>query len=89
MAPVVIRVDPAPGFQSLSDDTMLRRYRIQIEIGRTKSVNKNPVAERAVQELEAEILRGGNPDREISPIILNDAVACLNYRLRSDGLSAH
>ena len=36
----VIRVDPAPGFASLSNDEELRRHKITVEIGRVKNVNK-------------------------------------------------
>ena len=52
----VIRTDPAPGFKALVNDQLLNRRRISIELGRSKNVNKNPVAERAIQELEDEIL---------------------------------
>lgn len=48
----VIRVDPAPGFLALREDALLYRYHINLEIGRVKSVNKNPVAEKAIAELE-------------------------------------
>lgn len=83
-----VRVDGAPGFLALRDDSSLHKYRIALEIGRTKNVNKNPVGERAVQELENEILRiepGGGP---ISTVNLAAAVASLNTRIRGRGLSA-
>ena len=47
----VIRTDPAPAFQALSDDKMLLSHRIRLEIGRVKNINKNPVAEKAFQEV--------------------------------------
>ena len=50
-----MRVDPALGFQALTDDNFLQEHHIVIEIGRHKNINKNPVAERAVQEFEEEI----------------------------------
>ena len=46
--PSVIRVDPAPGFQALIDDTFLNQHNVVLEIGQHKNKNKNPVAERAV-----------------------------------------
>jgi hypothetical protein len=55
--PAVIRIDPAPGFKALADDKLLHQQRITLEIGRTKNANKNPVAEKAIQELEGELLR--------------------------------
>ena len=54
--PAVIRTDPAPGFAALVKDALLSTYRLTIELGRVKNVNKNPVAEKAVCELEHELL---------------------------------
>ncbi|XP_014678553.1 PREDICTED: uncharacterized protein LOC106818350 [Priapulus caudatus] len=84
----VVRTDPAPGFAALIDDGLLKRHRVCIEIGRVKNVNKNPVAERAVQELEDELLRqqpGGGP---VPLLTLSVAVARLNSRIRGRGLSS-
>ena len=53
----VVRVDPAPGFVSLAEDNDLSSHGIVLDIGRVKNINKNPVAERAVEELENEILK--------------------------------
>ena len=53
----VIRTDPAPGFKSLVNDQLLQHHRIVLELGNPKNPNKNPVAKRAVQELEIELLR--------------------------------
>ena len=55
--PAVVRTDPAPGFKALTDDQLLKHNRITIDLGHAKNQNKNPVAERAVQELEIELLR--------------------------------
>lgn len=81
-------VDPAPGILALREDALLDRYRINLEIGRVKNVNKNPVAEKAIAELEEEILRqepGGGP---VSQLSRSTAVARLNSRIRDGGLSA-
>ena len=51
-----IRTDPAPGFAALVKDALLSTYRLTIELGRVKNVNKNLVAEKAVCELEHELL---------------------------------
>ena len=59
--PAVIRTDPAPGFAALANDALLAKYRLTIELGRVKNVNKNPVAEKAVRELEAPPLAKGHP----------------------------
>ena len=84
----VIRTDPAPGFVALSKDDLLRLHRMCIEVGRVKNPNKNPVAEKAVQELEDEILRQDPARGSVSDLTLCLAVALLNSRIRSNGLSA-
>ena len=86
--PAIIRVDPAPGFVALMNDPTLLRLGIRLEIGRIKNPNKNPVAEKAVSEVEDELLRqepGGGP---VSPLILAIATSQLNSRIRGRGLSA-
>ena len=84
----VIRVDPAPGFMALVDDKTLAALHIQLEIGRVKNINKNPVAERAIEELECEILKQEPGDGPVSQLTLAKATARLNSRIRSRGLSA-
>lgn len=86
--PAVIRTDPAPGFKALTNDELLRSYRLSIETGRIKNTNKNPVAERAVQELECELLRQDPLNGHVSPLDLSTATAILNTRIRSRGLSS-
>lgn len=48
---------PAPGFIALRNDSTLGSLGIGLEIGRVKNINKNSVAEKAIAELEDEILR--------------------------------
>lgn len=84
----VVRVDPAPGFIALVDDPTLQRLGISIEIGRIKNANKNPVAEKAVAEVEDEILRQEPGGGTVSPLLLAVATSRLNSRIRSRGLSA-
>ncbi|OWF35978.1 hypothetical protein KP79_PYT26060 [Mizuhopecten yessoensis] len=84
----VIRTDPAPGFKSLVNDVTLAKYRLSVELGRAKTVNKNPVAEKAIQELETGILRQDPLCRAVTPIILSLATARLNTRIRKRGMSA-
>ena len=86
--PAIIRTDGAPGFRALIADEALQNHRIIIELGRTKNVNKNPVGERAVQEVQSEILRFTGQSGPISASTLNDAINNLNSRIRTDGLSA-
>ena len=86
--PIIVRSDNAPGFRSLVDDRYLKNRRIHLDLGRIKNINKNPVAERAIQELEHEILRVVQSAGPVTPLTLQEAVASLNRRIRSDGLSA-
>ena len=84
----VIRADPAPGFVALLNDPELHRLRIHIEMGRVKNRNKNPVAEKAVQEFERELLRIDPSGAPVSLMQLAIATANLNARIRDRGLSA-
>ncbi len=83
-----VRTDPAPGFSALAKDTVLAQYRLAIEVGDAKNINKNPVAERAIQELQGEILPLEPHCGVVTPLLLSVAVARLNSRIRSRGLSA-
>lgn len=83
-----IRTDPAPGFQALCNDSSLHDARLQIELGQAKNKNKNPVAERAIQELQEELMRQDPTGNPVSPHSLARATANLNAKLRQLGLSA-
>ena len=86
--PAIIRTDPAPGFKALVNDTSLHQHRITLELGHAKNPNKNPVAERAIQELEFELLRQEPRGGAVSSLTLAVATAALNSRIRSRGLSS-
>ena len=45
----------ASAFKGLVDDELLRKCNMVIDIGNPKNKNKNPIAERAVEELEEEL----------------------------------
>ena len=83
-----IRVDNAPGFQSLREDKHLLERGISLDFGRVKNPNKNPIAEKCNQELEAELLRIDPSGRPVSDVVLQDAVHLLNTRIRNRNLSA-
>ncbi|CAC5388138.1 unnamed protein product [Mytilus coruscus] len=83
---VVGRIDPAPGFRPLCDDSYLKQ--LNISIGRVKNQNKNPVVDKAIAELEDELLR---EERDQSPLSVKTLVIVttrLNSRLRQRGLSS-
>ena len=84
----IVRVDPAPGFRSLHDDEILKQFNISLDIGRVKNPNKNPVAEKAIAELEDEILREEKGQSPLNEVSLAVATARLNTRLRKQGLSS-
>ena len=86
--PAVIRTDPAPGFKALVDDPLLKKHRITIELGQAKNPNRNPLAQRAVQELETELLRQEPLGGAVSALTLAVATSTLNSRIRSRGLSS-
>ena len=73
---------------ALNNDSVLHDHRIVLVIGRVKNRNKNPVAERVVQEIELELLRQDPKGGPVSPVVLFVATATLNSQIRSRGLSA-
>ena len=83
-----IQIDNAPGFQSLRNDKTLQEHGITIEFGRVKNPNKNPVAEKAIQEFEKEILRIDASGNRLSNTTLIAVINQLNSRIRNRGLSA-
>ena len=84
-----VRVDPAPGFCALANDPILLSHGITLEIGRVKNPNKNPVAERAIEELCLELLNLSPEGGAVSDVTLALATANTNSRIQRDGLSAH
>ena len=84
-----VRTDPAPGFQTLFNNQPLKEKGIIFELGRIKNPNKNPIADKAIQELENEILRLEPTESPITTSQLNLALCRLNSRIRSHGLSSY
>ena len=84
----IVRTDLAPGFQALVNDKTLHSHRFSIELGRFKNANKNPVAERAVQEVLEHILKIDPTAHAVSSLVLSLAVASVNGTIRQCGLSA-
>ena len=84
----VVRCDPAPGFRSLVNDAVLLSLGIQLDIGQVKNVNKNPVAEQAIRELEVEFLKQEPLPGPITELELAKATSRLNSRIRARGFSS-
>ena len=83
-----IRIDSGPGLAGLIGDSKLSECGLQVEAGRVKNINKNPVGEKAVEELGDEILKLQPRGGPISEVLLARATAVLNSRIRRDGLSS-
>ena len=83
-----IRVDSAPAFVSLQNDDILKKHNIQLVLGNVKNINKNPVAERAVEELGLELLHLSPDGGPVSSVTLALATSSMNSRIRHGGLSS-
>jgi hypothetical protein len=83
-----IRVDGATALHSLINDPHLKARNIKLEPGRLKNRNKNPIAEKAIQELEMELKKQNPEGGPLTPCQLAVATATLNSRVRDRGLSA-
>ena len=69
----VIQTDPLSCFVALDNNSVFQDHRIAVKIGRIKNQNKNPIAEKAVQELKLNLLRP-DPDRgPMFPVVLSVA----------------
>lgn len=86
--PVTVRVDPAPGFVRLQSSEALRQVGVELEIGRIKNPNKNPIAEHAIGELRDELKRANPDGGSVSASLLSLVTSRLNSRLRRGGMSA-
>ena len=98
----IVRLDPASAhksleaetdaaelesLESLKDDSILKRFGIKVELGRTHNPNKNPVAENAVKEFLKERLRlkpEGGPVSEVDRCVITRN---MNSRIRNRGLA--
>ena len=85
---VTVRADNAPGLASLHNDFTLKKFNIFLEYGRIHNKNKNPVVEKAIQELGAEMLKFSSEGGPFSASELAYITNVLNSRLRHHGLSS-
>ena len=85
---VYTRVDNASGFRALENDVTLTNLNIFLDLGRRHNKNKNPVIDKCVQELIAELLRINPEGGQTNPIELAHAVNQLNARIRGRGLTS-
>ena len=85
---VTIRTDPASGLRSLTNDETLRRYNIKLELGEPKNINKNPIAESAIGELDSELRRLQPLGGKITETTLARAIGNMNNLIRHNKLTA-
>ena len=85
---VIVRTDNASGFIALKNDHTLNSLNIDLDLGRRHNKNKNPVADKCIQELISELLRINPEGGQTNPIELSQAVNQLNSRIRGRGLSS-
>lgn len=85
---VQVKTDKASAFKSLKEDTDLQR--INITITNTLHFNKNANCEvdKAIQELQHELIKLVDPSDQITSTDLARATTILNSRLRNRNLSA-
>ena len=86
--PICVRVDGATGFQALCKDRLLRSLNITLEVGEAKNSNRNPIAERGIEDFHAEVCRIKCEGGKLSVVELSLVVANLNCRVRESGRSA-
>ena len=93
MTGAVIRSDNAPSYQSLSleadqQDSLWSKLHLKWELGASYNINKNPISENKIKELEKEILRFKAAGGPLTKLDLIQIVAILNLRVRQHGKSA-
>ena len=83
----VIRLDGQSSFQSLQRNC-LEQMNVEVEIGDAKNINRNPIAERAVQDFHEELCKLKPEGGKISNTDLSMILASINSRIRFSGFSA-
>ena len=83
-----LKVDPASAMKSIYHAQPLKSLNIVVELGEAKNPNKLATIDKQIQELQAELCRIVKPNCQISNLELSQALANLNSRIRSCGLSS-
>ena len=84
-----IRTDNQTGLKALVNDKILNKINVEIIPGDVKNINKNPVAERAIREIEDEILKIQTEDKQITQAVLAQATMAVNNKIRYTGYTAN
>ena len=93
MSGAVVRCDNGPSFQTLKleadkEGSVWKRLGIKWETGATYNVNKNPICENKIKELEKEILRFKGHGGPVTRLELVQIVSILNNRIRHHSKTA-
>ena len=83
-----VRIDAATGFQAIRNDLTLQQHGIKLDFGHIKNKNSNSVVDKAIQELEIELLKNDPSGNAISNLQLQSTIQIMNSRIRNRGLSA-
>ena len=88
---ITVRVDNAPGFLSLvkCKDKDLENLRINIDISDSKNKNGVAIVDKAIQELEKEIVAISPENKPLSSSDLAKCTISLNSRIRNRDLSSY
>ena len=85
-----VRVDPAPGFQKLSNMVShLAELGIDLELGNTKNKNKVALVDTKIKEIRKALVKAATPSNNVINIrTLAKAVTAVNETVRANHLSA-
>ena len=86
---IIIRTDNAPGFLALANDEDLRDLKISIQTSDSKNKNGVAIVDKAIQELQKELVILSPEGKQINNSILSKATLALNSRIRNRDLSAY
>ena len=88
---ISVRVDNAPGFLSLKkqNDKDLAKLNIVLDLSDPENKNGVAIVDKAIQELEKEIIKLSPEGKPISSSELAQATLALNSRIRNRDLSSH
>ena len=86
---ITLRVDNAPGFVSLKKSNELKKLNINLQLSDPTNKNSLAIVDKAIQELERELLKISPDGAPITSSELARATLCLNSRIRNRELSSH
>ena len=88
--PITVRVDNAQGFTSLSKSNAseLEKLKLTLEFGDTMNKNSMAIVDRAIQELEKELVKISPEAKPISSLDLAQATLSLNSIIRNRKLTS-